>query len=272
MKLGTYVKPNYNSQSITYFAPTIAAMMNAPQRDFKLPPDPLMGESFSDIEKALIFHPTAMGQAFIDGCEEIFAPMKEKVEQRVDLITQYPTEKPVCFASAYTSATLAEHHVADKNCRVERYSLFDALQAVGKKSAFIVPKKSALQGIFTKNVDVVIAESDVDAAKKAINFIKADAYDYVAVVNYDYEAMMKVGGPFSSSAKEEAVKAIKTFGVLCDAAEVYWKDYKTLVGFCPDRGAHKSFFGGNSGTAKPEDMNISHYFGLQEKISSDISQ
>lgn len=256
-----YDRPDYNSQSIRYFAPTLAQSLGAPTGGFKLNPDALFAESFGDVEKAIIFHPTAMGVSFINSFPEVFEPLREKVLERIDVLTQYPTEKAVCLTSAYTGATMEEHGVRDKTYKVGCFSLFDALASVGKKCALVTPKKSGYDFIFSERpLDIFTVEQDIEAINKALNLIKGNEYDYIAVVNSDYEDMMRVSGPLSKESKKVAEVEVKAFCLLCDAASVYWKE-PCLVGFCPDRGAHKTLFGGKSGSANASDMNVTHFFG-----------
>lgn len=256
-----YERPNYNSQSIKYFAPSMAQVLGAPTNVFKTNPDALFSESFGDVDKAVIYHPVCMGEAFVNSFPEVFEPLREKVGERLDIITQFPTDAAVCISSAYTGATMEEHGVRDKNYKVGCFTLFDALSSVGKKCALITPSKSYYDRIFsTRAVDIIKTENDMDAINKALNLIKGNEYDYIAVINTDYESMTRVSGPFSKDSKKVAEAEVKAFCLLYDAASVYWQG-SSLVGFCPERGAHKTLFGGRSGSANALDMNVTHFFG-----------
>ena len=80
-------------------------------------------------------------------------------------------------------------------------------------------------------------------------------------MNTDYESMMRVSGPTSRESQKVAEAEMKSFCLLYDAASVYWSNSSVLIGFCPDRGSHKTLFGGKSGSANAVDMNVTHFFG-----------
>jgi|GEM_PF-6845668 len=250
-------KHGYNGSTSCFFAGTLSQILDA-HGTF-----PVVDEALGKLtaSKALIFHPTSMGQNLVDARPEIFKPLAEM--QRANFVAPFPPTSFNCFASMYTGREINSKKAKTFKA-LSTPTLFDALSRVNKKSVVVTPKDCVLfKSLTDSDCDVVIAEHDVDAVNKAIGIIKGKEYDYVAVVGTAYETAMQLYGPFSKSAVKTAEKTIASFDLLLDAVSVYWQDQDVLVGFCPERGSHKVLLGGKSGTAAESDMNVTHYYYLK---------
>ncbi len=213
------------------------------------------------IQKAVIFTPSAIGEFLTHLYPNSFQQLKALAPYEVALLTEYPPIDYNCIASMYTGLHCADYKQKCDSCP----TLFDVLK--DKKFALILPQQSKIAPIFNSpNLDVFMENYDGEVITKAVQLIKENKHDFFIILNQEYKDLMRVSHPLSQKAINAINTHIAAFELLANAAEVYFQDYNTLIGFAPDHGAHRFLLGfGTSGKYIPSDMNIKHYYGVLPK-------
>ncbi|NCA67195.1 MAG: hypothetical protein EOM87_03925 [Clostridia bacterium] len=228
----------------------------------------IRGSIHNKIDKMLIFNPDALGATLIDQFSEDFAAIKKVAPLEIPFITEFPPITNACFCTMYTGTHNDMHGIFNnRNMKLTTDTIFDALARAGKKSAIVAVGHSTMAKVFNNTAaDVFPERYDSEVITKAVELIKNNEYDLVVIYNQQYDDSLHITHPRSKFATKAMRTHIAAFELLCNAAEVYWQDYNTLVGFAPDHGAHREWYGlGSHGKYIPEDMNIYHYYGIQPK-------
>lgn len=251
----------FNELDIKVFADTLSCVLGAPSLDFA-PADKVLVSELLSADKALLFHPTSMGQNLVDSAIDTFLPLTKGMI-RADYVTPFPPTSAVCFAAAYSGKDVEAKAIKGKKASVDCSTLFDSLAKIGKKSVIVTPDDSVASTLFAGKADVLLAKHDVDAVNIALGVLKKREYDLVAVVSTSYENSLQLSGPTSKLSLKTAKDVLDSFTLLCNAVEVYLKDEDVLVGFCPERGGHKALLGGKSGSMRSSDMNVTHFYAVK---------
>ena len=91
----------------------------------------------------------------------------------------------------------------------------------------------------------------------------SDKYDFIAVYNGNYDAIMHKYGPESVEALAELRANVSTFGIFDSMIQNLWKKHNTLIGFAMDHGCHEIDGGcGSHGLDMEEDINIVHLYKI----------
>ncbi len=218
-----------------------------------------------NIDRVLMYNPDAVALWVFEKYTELFTPVMLGSDITLPLQTVMPSVTPVCFATMYTGVTPEVHGIQSYTKPVVKTdSVFDALIRAGKKPCVVSTGEDSMSKIFLeREMDYFIADTPDEANAKAVELIKEDKYDLIAVYNGNYDGTMHRYGPESEQAIEALKHNIKAFGTLRKAVEENWKGHKTLIGFAPDHGCHEIDGGcGSHGLMMPEDMNIIHFYGV----------
>lgn len=226
------------------------------------------GSGQGKIDRVLLFHPSGIGADFLNNNYDKFQSIKDKIPYRIPFLAEHPPIPATSLTTMYTGVHNNCHGITNnRKTTLITDTIFDTLDKAGKKSAIVTIKNSALYKIFINSAANVFTERyDAEVVSKAAELIKNNEYDFIAVYNQEYDDAIHLSHPNSKIAKKAFKHYITAFDLLSDAAKVFWKDSNTLIGFAPDHGAHKAWYGlGTYGKYSAEDMNIVHYYGIIQK-------
>ena len=265
---------NYNPHSLDTICSALAYAMgiDAPEKAQEKNPD-LSGyvDSAFGGEKAdriFMYNPDAIAQWVYEKYAHLMDEAIDYTDAKVPLCTVMPSVTPVCFATMY-SGTQPEVH------GIRRYekpvltvdTLFDALIRAGKKCAIIAESGSSMAHIFNeREMDYYIYDTIEEVNATAVQIIIEDKYDFVAVYNGNYDALMHRWGPESVNSLAELRAKSCAFGEFTMLIRKHWKHHNTLVGFAMDHGCHEIDGGcGSHGLDMEEDLNIVHLYKAYPK-------
>lgn len=257
-------------QSVT---PTVCSLMGIdPPTSCEVPPlDAVLaaaGETArGTVRRCLIYAPDAMGEhlqavdpAFYEGALRV-APV------RVRLRSVTPPKTPVCFASMFTGAEPATHGIRRYERPIVRTdTLFDALIRAGRRVAIASVTNCSVDLIFRERaIDYFSEGNDADVTSRALALIEADAHDLVLAYHQEYDDRLHETEPFAPRAFLAARGHISAFAQLSEAVDRHWAAHPRAILFTPDHGAHRDPASGRGdhGDDAPEDMNVSHFYGIR---------
>ena len=232
-------------------------------------------DRFFDGEKAdriVMFNPDAIAQWVYEKYFDLCHELKENTDIAVPLATVVPPVTPVCYATMYTGAQPAVHGIQVYEKPVLTIdTFFDALIRAGKKPAIIAGPQTSMGNIYLdRDMDYYRLKTTDEVNACASELILRDEYDFIAVYNPNYDAMMHKTGPESIASLSELRCNVHTFGVISHLIRRNWKHHNTLLGFAMDHGCHEIDGGcGSHGLDMEEDINIVHFYKGFRKESTD---
>ncbi|HIQ99251.1 MAG TPA: alkaline phosphatase family protein [Candidatus Scybalocola faecavium] len=260
----------YNTISMTQFAASIADAMNVQppemaQESAKVIQEVIRQQVPEGADRVMIYNPDAVGMWLFQKYTEDFAPVLKNVQLGIPVKTVMPSVTPVCFGTMYTGVLPQVHGIMKYEKHViTTDSLFDALPRQGKKAAIVAVEGSSMAIIFGgRNVDYYILPYDEDVTNKALELIKEDRYDLIAVYNQEYDDQMHATGVESEASMKALHNHIESFDRLAKAVKENWKNHNSLVCWATDHGIHQMENGhGNHGEDIEADMNVMHFYGV----------
>ncbi len=231
--------------------------------------DKLISKIDSDtFDRVVIFNPDAIGKWIVEKYPEKFEKVRKYAPEEVKMLSMIPPKTPVCFASIYTGATPAEHgiqHYEKPVVKIE--SLFDALIRAGKKCCIVSVANQSMDKIFReRNMDYFSLPYDGETVDKAIELIKADEYDFIAVYCQEYDDKMHRSQPRNPWALKAIDHYAEEFEKLVLAIRENYAAHNTLYAYMPDHGVHLTWYGlGQHGKNITKDMNVLHFYGVSPK-------
>lgn len=217
------------------------------------------------VDRVLMYNPDAVALWIFEKYAPLFTPVMLNTSITLPLQAVMPSVTPVCFGTMYTGAQPEVHGIQSYTKPVIKTdSVFDALIRAGKKPCIVSTGNDSMSKIFLeREMDYFIVETPDEANEKALELIKEDKYDLIAVYNGNYDGTMHRYAPEGKESIEALKHNIAAFSTLANAVKENWKTHKTLIGFAPDHGCHEIDGGcGSHGLYMPEDMNIVHFYGL----------
>ena len=159
------------------------------------------------IDRVLMYNPDAVALWIFEKYTHLFAPVMLGTDVTLPLQTVMPSVTPVCFATMYTGAEPEIHGIQSYTKPVVKTdSVFDALIRAGKKPCIVSTGNDSMSKIFLeREMDYFIVETPDEANEKAIELIKEDKYDLIAVYNGNYDGTMHRHAPEG----EESIEALK---------------------------------------------------------------
>jgi hypothetical protein len=224
------------------------------------PPLPLDGRA----GRVLVYCPDAIGTALVRDFGDWFAPVRAAAPLAVELRSMVPPKTPVCFASMFTGAQPEAHGIAGPVRPVLRCdTLFDALVRAGKRVALVAVRGSSIDLIFRdRPLDYFSEAHDEQVTTRALALVAEDRHDLVVAYHQEYDDCLHRSTCRSPQALEAVKHHIAGFALLAGAANRSWAGHDRAVMFCPDHGGHDSDGRGTHGDDVPEDMEVTHFFGL----------
>ena len=245
----------YNSTSIAQLANGLAAVMNIDNIGPIEEPQDLVRFAFGGgAERVVLYHPSALGSTVCAHFAEHMEGVKDAAPMRMDWVVPYPAKAMGSLRALYSG-------VAEPT--KDQRTLFDAC-AGKRRCAMVISRHHGLK-VDMPHVEVYRCATDTATVRQAIALLKQDCYDLVAVCVCGFDSMMQATPLYGKQCERSFATHMQEFALLCDAAGVY-SGVNTLVGFCPDYGAHKGFLCGKHNRHYPADLNVTHYFGVVEGL------
>ncbi len=222
------------------------------------------GEVF---DRVLIYNPDAVALWIFAEHTDLLSDMLMKTALQIPMQSVMPSVTPVCFASMYTGVDPVIHGIRKYEKPVLKIdTLFDQIIKAGKKCAIVSETNASMSKIFLeRNMDYFIYDTIDEVNSKAVELIKEDKYDLIAVYNGNYDETMHKHGPESAEALDVLKRNSNDFACLIDAVCSSWKNHNVFYGFCPDHGCHEiDGKCGSHGLDMDEDMNVIHAYGWFE--------
>ena len=235
-------------------------------------------------EKMLLFCPDAIGQWLFHKYTLDFAPVLRHTQIQIPFCSAFPPVTPVNFASIFTGAQPNVHEIRKyEKKHVFTDTLFDAFSRAGKKVALVAIEGSSMGTIFTeRDIDYYIEPDDpedkdgVNTTKRALELLsKRDPdYDVIVIYTMKYDDSIHATYPESALSLHAMRSHNQQFAMLAEKTAEAWSGYDTLIGYITDHGIHADHHSnnglhpdrdgyGNHYADIPEDMNVTHFFGIQ---------
>jgi predicted AlkP superfamily pyrophosphatase or phosphodiesterase len=258
MKMGIY-----NSDCITGVCGTIDSLLGIPGHEGAAAPLP---EITGRCDRVFMYHPDAVAAWIYEKYRGLFAPLEERVNMNLPMLSVVPPVTPVCFASMYTGMQPEQHGIRKYVKPVLRVpTVFDDAVRAGKKAAVVSTEGDSISLIFLeRDIDYFIYRTKEECCRKALELIREDRHDLIVLYNGDYDYWMHRTSPDGRRALKSLKENIETFCTVCDTAKEAWKGHASAVAFAPDHGCHEIAGGllGQHGIKAPCDMNIFHFWRL----------
>lgn len=259
----------YNSISLTHWAGTIAKCFDIePPKEADTPIEWLVDALKADVggkfDRVLIYNPDAQAQWLIQKYTEDYAPMLKYMKYTIPMQTVMPSFTPVCFGTMYTGVLPVVHGIQSYSKPIIKTDcLFDALLRQGKKTCLAAVEGCSMSKIFIdRPIDYCFRPYDGEVVDSAIELIKEDNHDFIAVYNQEFDDKMHAKGPEHPDSLQAFKNHVASFVRLAEAVKEHWKDHNTLIVWATDHGVHLANEGyGWHGTDIARDLNIFHFFG-----------
>lgn len=215
------------------------------------------------VDKALIYCPLSLAEWVLDSNVTLKNQLCTVAQLEFRCVSDSLGKKEYGLLNMLTGKAVSSKNV--KNGELELPTIFDALKKTKKKALIISTLSNSFNDLFKgKSVDIMKTKSGAESLNTALRIIKEDIYDLVFVIDSDYDDCIRIGLPLSKGAKKVVEEQISRFNLLNDATDVYWKG-DILLGFCPDKGCHRSLLTGRTCGISAPDMNVMHFYNIKNQ-------
>lgn len=214
-------------------------------------------------DRIFMYNPDAIAEWIYRKYPALFKEMAQWADMELPFRTVMPSVTPVCFGTMYTGAQPEVHGIqAYIKPVITIDTLFDALIRAGKRPVIVADTTSSMASIYkNRDMDYFIYDTIEEVNAKAAELILEDKYDFLAVYNANYDALMHRYGPESVEALSELRANVEAFAMFSVLIKEHWKGHDALVGFAMDHGCHEIDGGcGSHGLEMSEDMDIVHLY------------
>ena len=225
-------------------------------------------------DRIFMYNPDAIAEWVYRKYPALMKEAIKRTELEVPFCAVMPSVTPVCFGTMYTGAQPDVHGIQKYEKPVIKLeSIFDVLIRAGRKPVIIAETNSSMSKIYLeRDMDYFIYDTIEEVNTKAAEIIMKDEYDFVAVYNGNYDAIMHKFGPESIEALSELRANVQAFAMFSALISEHWKAHNTLVGFAMDHGCHEIDGDcGSHGLDMPEDLNIVHLYQAYPANSSEVN-
>ncbi len=261
----------YNSISLNCIAASLASMMNIePPLKSNAPADVLanlpVSIGKSKVDRIVMYNPDAIGLEIYQKYTALFAPVLKHIQLTLPLLSVMPSVTPVCFGTMYTGAMPEVHGIRSYTKPVIQIdTIFDSLVRSGKRAAIVAEDDCSMSKIYlNRSMDYFFYPTVDEVNNKALELVKRDEHDFIAVYNGNYDSTMHKHGPDAKESIDALKQNISAFDTLARSIDNAWKaKHTTLIGFAPDHGCHEIDGGcGSHGLDMASDLNIVHFYGM----------
>jgi hypothetical protein len=222
------------------------------------------------IDRCLIFSPDAIGSGLVRKYSSLFLRVGRHAPIEVGLQSVMPPKTPVCYASMFTGALPSVHGITEYVKRAPACeTLFNVLVRTGLSTAIVAVKDSTMDTIFRQTgVDHFTETYDKAVLDRTRELIKADRHHLIVAYQQEYDDTLHREHPESAAAMEAVRRHVGSFVSLAAVVRRVWGGRRYLIAFSPDHGAHYDAAKGTGthGDDVPEDMEVTHFFGLGPEI------
>jgi predicted AlkP superfamily pyrophosphatase or phosphodiesterase len=184
----------------------------------------------------------------------------------VGITSVLPTYTPVCFSSMFTGALPEVHGIRMYEKPVLTCdTIFDALARAGKKVAIVAVLNSSIDLVFrNRKIGYYSEEYDPQVEARVLKILNEANYDFILAYHQEYDDLMHASTPRDPKALEAFRRHLRSFETLTSAFNERYASSNRVVAFTPDHGTHidPDTGKGAHGTDSPEDVNISHFWGV----------
>ena len=192
-----------NEFSLDTICASLAYAMGIEPPEHAAPANPLLKTYIDEklggkkADRVFMYNPDAIGQWIYEKYPELLSEATENSDVQIPLCTVMPSVTPVCFATMYTGAQPAVHGIRKYEKPILKIdTLFDALIRSGKKAAIVSQRECSMSIIFqNRAMDYFIYPTIAESNAKAAELILSDQYDFIALYNKNYDAVMHKKGP-----------------------------------------------------------------------------
>lgn len=261
----------YNSISLNAIASSLARILSIePPLQSNAPADVLVSLPASmdkdKVDRIVMYNPDAIGLEIFQKYTALFTPVLQHIQLTLPLLSVMPSVTPVCFGTMYTGAMPQVHGIRSYAKPVIKIdSLFDSLIRSGKKAAIVAEDDCSMSKIYLdRAMDYFFYPTVEEVNNKALDLIKRDEHDFIAVYNGNYDSTMHKHGPDAKESIDALKQNMSAFDMLAKAIKSTWEQsHATLIGFAPDHGCHEIDGGcGSHGLDMTSDLNIVHFYGI----------
>jgi hypothetical protein len=149
-------------------------------------------------------------------------------------------------------------------------TLFDALLRAGKRVTIVAVQGSSIDRLFrNRAIDYFPEAYDEQVTTRVLSLLSLNAHDLVVVYHQEYDDRLHETHPFSERCVQAMSNHVQSLQELATACRVAWARHRYAVVMAPDHGAHKdeATGRGDHGLDIPEDMEVSHWYGVYETRS-----
>ncbi len=218
------------------------------------------------VQRCLIYCPDALGDHLWSRYLDEAAAVAEHCPERVRLSAVVPSMTPVCFASIFTGGPPERHGIREYERPVLTCdTLFDALLRAGKRVAIVAVRNSSLDLIFrNRAIDYFAEDYDQQVTDRTLALLAADSHDLIVAYHQEYDDQLHRTEPFSEPCLAAFRHHVGSLQRLARAATAAWRAHDHAVVLATDHGAHVDPLSGRGshGLGIPEDMEVSHWYGL----------
>jgi hypothetical protein len=259
--------------SIASVTPTICALfgVSPPTVSREMPLDSVMRYASAQlgsgpIERCLIYCPDALGDHLWSRFPECRERISARCPHRVALRAAFPPKTPVCYASVFTGSPPDIHGIR----RYERPvlscdTLFDALVRTGRRIAIVAVRDSSIDLIFrNRPLDYFSEPYDEEVSARALSLAASNLHELIVAYHQEYDDQLHRTDPFSPSAVRAMQNHVASVERLVEGVRSSWSENAFAMVVAPDHGAHLAPDSGRGdhGLDTPEDMSVSHWYGV----------
>ena len=233
----------------------------APEKTLCEYADQIFGGQKAD--RIFLYNPDAVAQWIQEKYPQLMEQVTKYTDLKVPFSTVFPPKTPVCFGTMYTGAQPEVHGIQKYEKPVIRIDTwFDALIRAGKKPAILATTDCSMALIFReRDMDYYIYDTIEEVNAKAVQLIREDKHDFIAVYNGNYDEKLHDYGPEHINTLSELRVNDTVFAHFSLLIREAWKHHNTLMGFAMDHGCSYTSMGkGMHGKDLDADMNIVHHY------------
>lgn len=215
------------------------------------------------VDKALIYCPLSVGEWILESDKALKSELLSIAPLELHCVSDSSKKRNLGLLGMLSGKSISSKNIRKGELVIP--CIFDALKKTKKKSLIISTAEKSFNDLFKeKSVDLIKAKSGAESVNIALKILKENIYDFVFVIDSDYEDCIRVGLPLSKGAKNVLKNQVSRFSLLSDASDVYWKG-DILLGFCPDKGCHRGLLTGHFGSIRTADINVTHFYSVKNQ-------
>ena len=224
------------------------------------------------IERCLVYCPDALGDHVWSRFPEHVSTVSVHCPHRARVSSVFPPKTPVCFASVFTGAPPRIHGIRKPERPVLSCdTLFDALIRAGKRVAIVAVQNSSIDLMYrNRPLDYFSETYDEQVTARVRILLDRDVHHLLVVYHQEYDDQLHATQPFSDTCVRAIGNHVASVSQLATVAQRAWGGRCHAIVVAPDHGAHldaaRGF--GDHGLDIPEDMQVSHWYGISGAASA----